>query len=123
MLLRARRNDEVEEELTREARRGLGEHLLEGWSSGGDRTWKKNEMTMQNRGYNIVTFSRQTKCISAYVFLPFAVPAVSLQGLVSLCWGLLSLLLGQVLDKDREGSPWRRDSVGVSMPPGSVASG
>lgn len=46
VLLRARRNDEVEEELTREARRGLGEHLLER--------------------------------------SPFAVPAVSLQGLVSL---------------------------------------
>lgn len=32
VLLRARRNDEVEEELTREARRGQGEHLLGRWS-------------------------------------------------------------------------------------------
>lgn len=32
VLLRARRNDEVEEELTREARRGRGELLLERWS-------------------------------------------------------------------------------------------
>lgn len=36
--------------------------------------------------------------------LPIAALAVSLQGLVSRCWGLLSFLLGQVLDIEREES-------------------
>lgn len=44
MLLRARRNDDVEEELTREARRGLGELLLERWSPGGGRTGRNKQL-------------------------------------------------------------------------------
>ena len=52
------------------------------------------------------------------------IPAQSLQGLVSRRWGLLSLLLGQVLDMDRRESARRwRDRVGVRMPPGKEARG
>lgn len=40
MLLRARRKEEVEEELTREARKGLGEHLLDVRSAGGKRAYR-----------------------------------------------------------------------------------
>lgn len=116
VLLRARRKDEVEEELTREARRGLGEHLLERCGSPEGR--RQNGDAKQQPQY---FHTQQTN--ELFTRLPFAASAVSVQGLVSLWWGLLSLLLGQVLDIDREASLWWRDRVGVSMPPGSVASG
>lgn len=60
VLLRARRNDEVEEELTREARRGQGEGdgLLGRWSPERGRTGRVKKLMIQ-RGHNIFTFSWQ----------------------------------------------------------------
>lgn len=78
MLLRARRNDEVEEELTREALRGLGELLLERRSPGGAGGETHDE-----------TMTRKTKTtewkfpLVVILVLPLALPDVSLHGLMS----------------------------------------
>lgn len=80
VLLRARRKDEVEEELTREARRGRGEHLLERWSPGGGRTRK-----IKNMYKEATTFLHSSDGSLSYLFtkLPVAVTVVSFHGLVS----------------------------------------
>lgn len=68
MLFRARRKDEVEEELTREARRGRGEYLLERLSPGKKRTeWVKNKTKLMiTRGQGIFP-SDFTLCGACFV--------------------------------------------------------
>lgn len=67
VLLRARRKDDVEEELTREARRGRGEHLLRRWSSDRGGTGRVKELMIKRGHYiwsvdNSTSFSQITLC-------------------------------------------------------------